>query len=364
METLISQHACLSADSSSEMKIDLKKNSKPFMEKRRRAKINTCLDELKSLILSALKKDPARHSKLEKADILEMTVRHLQHVQRQRLAQAVTANPAVLVDFRNGFSECAHEVERYIRRIEGVDCGVEQRLLCHVDRCVTNLEQMSPLTFAAVTSPAPMSLWPLQCLPQAGPCSSTTTTQEQHQPRRLLTPLPDSLSSLPTSTDAELVRRNIDEQLDRVSDRSSSAFHRVVRNNSNSETATNGISLNKLENMPVLLKPTPMNPTLSSKRPNSTTDTSPPAKRSHVHSTFNGVWMLNPTMMSSCDSPVTDQSFDADTSTAAASSDLMSSSGDFESDLNKSTSESCDTVKRISTCGRNHVTRDSMWRPW
>ncbi|RXG67985.1 Protein deadpan [Armadillidium vulgare] len=39
---------------------------------------------------------PSRHSKLEKADILEMTVKHLQAVQRQQLAIAVANDPSVL----------------------------------------------------------------------------------------------------------------------------------------------------------------------------------------------------------------------------------------------------------------------------
>lgn len=55
---------------------------------------------------------PARHSKLEKADILEMTVKHLQAVQRQQLALAVAHDPAVLTKFRSGFAECAQEVTR------------------------------------------------------------------------------------------------------------------------------------------------------------------------------------------------------------------------------------------------------------
>lgn len=56
---------------------------------------------------------PARHSKLEKADILEMTVKHLQSVQRQQLAAAVSTDPTVVTRFRNGFDECAAEVSRY-----------------------------------------------------------------------------------------------------------------------------------------------------------------------------------------------------------------------------------------------------------
>ncbi|XP_078053439.1 bHLH protein deadpan isoform X2 [Augochlora pura] len=114
------------------------------MEKRRRARINQCLDELKSLILEAMKKDPTRHSKLEKADILEMTVKHLQAVQRQQLSTAVATDPAVLTKFRTGFTECASEVSRYVSHLENVDPVVKQRLVSHLNNCVSNLQQMTP----------------------------------------------------------------------------------------------------------------------------------------------------------------------------------------------------------------------------
>ncbi|KAK4304971.1 hypothetical protein Pmani_023114 [Petrolisthes manimaculis] len=131
-------------------KAELRKSNKPIMEKRRRARINTCLNELKSLILDAMRKDPSRHSKLEKADILEMTVKHLQAVQRQQLALAVAHDPTVLTKFRTGFTECAQEVTRYVSRIEGVEGGVRQRLLQHLGQCVTGLSTMSPVSFTAM----------------------------------------------------------------------------------------------------------------------------------------------------------------------------------------------------------------------
>ncbi|XP_046832713.1 protein hairy-like [Vespa crabro] len=125
-------------------KAELRRNNKPIMEKRRRARINQCLDELKNLILEALKKDPTRHSKLEKADILEMTVKHLQTVQRQQLSTAIATDPAVLTKFRSGFSECATEVSRYVSNLENVDPAVKQRLLSHLNNYVSNLQQIGP----------------------------------------------------------------------------------------------------------------------------------------------------------------------------------------------------------------------------
>jgi len=55
---------------------------KPLLERKRRARINKCLDELKDLMTSSLQDKGENLSKLEKADILELTVQHL-HKMRQ-----------------------------------------------------------------------------------------------------------------------------------------------------------------------------------------------------------------------------------------------------------------------------------------
>uniref|UniRef100_T1JGI3 BHLH domain-containing protein n=1 Tax=Strigamia maritima TaxID=126957 RepID=T1JGI3_STRMM len=123
---------------------EARRSNKPVMEKRRRARINQCLNELKALILEALRKDPSRHTKLEKADILEMTVKHLQNMQRHQMAVAMASDPTVLNKFRSGFTECASEVSRYVNRIE-VDSGVKQRLVAHLANCVSHLTTVGPL---------------------------------------------------------------------------------------------------------------------------------------------------------------------------------------------------------------------------
>ncbi|KAL2715008.1 transcription factor HES-4-B-like [Vespula squamosa] len=60
--------------------------TKPLLERKRRARINRCLDELKDLMVDALETEGENISKLEKADILELTVRHLQRLQASRSA--------------------------------------------------------------------------------------------------------------------------------------------------------------------------------------------------------------------------------------------------------------------------------------
>uniref|UniRef100_A0A7N8XU53 Transcription factor HES-1-B-like n=1 Tax=Mastacembelus armatus TaxID=205130 RepID=A0A7N8XU53_9TELE len=132
-----------------------RKSSKPIMEKRRRARINESLGQLKTLILDALKKDSSRHSKLEKADILEMTVKHLRNLQRLQISAAVTTDPSVLGKYRAGFSECVGEVTRFLSTCEGVNSEVRTRLLSHLAVCVTQINTVS----AMHVSPEAMKLY-------------------------------------------------------------------------------------------------------------------------------------------------------------------------------------------------------------
>lgn len=84
----------------------------------------------------SLRLQPARHSKLEKADILEMTVKHLETLQRQQVALAAATDPNVLNKFRAGFTECAGEVGRF----PGLDASVKRRLMAHLASCLGPVE--------------------------------------------------------------------------------------------------------------------------------------------------------------------------------------------------------------------------------
>uniref|UniRef100_A0A3B3R4U9 Hes family bHLH transcription factor 4 n=1 Tax=Paramormyrops kingsleyae TaxID=1676925 RepID=A0A3B3R4U9_9TELE len=128
-----------------------RKSSKPIMEKRRRARINESLGQLKTLILDALKKDSSRHSKLEKADILEMTVKHLRNLQRAQMTGALASDTAVLSKYRAGFNECMNEVTRFLSTCEGVNTEVRSRLLSHLSGC---MGQMMAVSYPQALPPA------------------------------------------------------------------------------------------------------------------------------------------------------------------------------------------------------------------
>lgn len=120
-----------------------RRSNKPFMERKRRARINSCLGQLKTLVLQAMRKDTNQYSKLEKADILEMTVKHLRQLQRQHVTQAMSHDPTVASKYKAGVNECANEVVRYLGSIQGVDGQVRERLINHLGNVVTSVNNQA-----------------------------------------------------------------------------------------------------------------------------------------------------------------------------------------------------------------------------
>ncbi|KAL2104161.1 hypothetical protein ACEWY4_001029 [Coilia grayii] len=80
---------------------------KPLVEKMRRDRINSCIDQLKSLLEREFhSQDP--NTKLEKADILEMTVSFLKR-QRQLGSGALGQR-----DYSEGYSQCWRESVHFL----------------------------------------------------------------------------------------------------------------------------------------------------------------------------------------------------------------------------------------------------------
>lgn len=77
----------------------LRKNRKPLMEKKRRARINDSLEALKEILLKntfAITQG-TRPTKLEKADILEMTVRYLQMLHKRNAMPSAKSSECCVV---------------------------------------------------------------------------------------------------------------------------------------------------------------------------------------------------------------------------------------------------------------------------
>ncbi|XP_063243784.1 enhancer of split mbeta protein-like [Bacillus rossius redtenbacheri] len=120
-----------------------RKVMKPMLERKRRARINRCLDELKELMVVALQSEGENVSKLEKADILELTVRHL-HKLRAHRSLRLTPEAAYADRFRAGFAHCAAEVSQYLAAADAAAVG--GKLLQHLGACVHRLDAASAYT--------------------------------------------------------------------------------------------------------------------------------------------------------------------------------------------------------------------------
>ena len=84
---------------------------KPLLERKRRARINSSLDELKELMEYLGAGDGQRMQRLEKADVLEVTVKHLRHLKAQG---ALNTNESHNTSVGNGYRDCATEVASFI----------------------------------------------------------------------------------------------------------------------------------------------------------------------------------------------------------------------------------------------------------
>ncbi|KAM8927136.1 transcription factor HES-3 [Pelodytes ibericus] len=90
-----------------------RKVSKPLMEKKRRARINVSLEQLKSLLEKNYSQN-IRKRKLEKADILELTVKYLKTLQSCLQGVPLFKNS----EYQAGFRNCLHSVSQYLMSTE------------------------------------------------------------------------------------------------------------------------------------------------------------------------------------------------------------------------------------------------------
>ena len=90
---------------------------KPLLERKRRARINRCLDDLKDIMVAALQSEGESITKLEKADVLELTVRHLRKLKQQN-ALGLTPQATYAGRFKAGYAHCAQEVSKFVTHLQ------------------------------------------------------------------------------------------------------------------------------------------------------------------------------------------------------------------------------------------------------
>merc|ERR1711997_259728 len=93
-------------------------------------------------------------TKLEKADVLELTVKHLRKLKRKN-ALGLTPQATYAGRFRAGYSHCAQEVSKFIthQNPTSADSATSARLLSHLANCLHTLDAMPPSVMAMAMSP-------------------------------------------------------------------------------------------------------------------------------------------------------------------------------------------------------------------
>ncbi|XP_015113224.1 enhancer of split mbeta protein [Diachasma alloeum] len=165
-----------------------KKITKPALERKRRARMNKSVEQLKNLMIDALETEAENISKLEKADILELTVRHIQRLhssQSSGLSPVVSQNedPTAESRWQSGFGHCAAEACRYLAALPG-ESG--EKLARHL---ASGLESMRKLNIQIIPKDELMSPNPIASphltLTPAGPPSLEMPSPSMASPHRL-----------------------------------------------------------------------------------------------------------------------------------------------------------------------------------
>ncbi|XP_018024920.1 enhancer of split mbeta protein [Hyalella azteca] len=138
-----------------------KRVMKPLLERKRRARINRCLDELRDLLVSVLQSEGEAVTRLEKADILELTVRHVRRLsQRRRLAIPTPSSRQQeeredVTKFQQGFVAAAQQVHTFLMNTNSLEPAISSRLLSHLTSCATSITPTPPPVVSPNSLPQP-----------------------------------------------------------------------------------------------------------------------------------------------------------------------------------------------------------------
>lgn len=112
-----------------------------MVEKLRRDRINTSIEQLKSLLgPEFLRQQP--DSKQEKADILEMAVSYLRSWQQLKQQQQVTMSRNLMAA-GDGYSHCVQEAVSFLSHCK-IQTQAHRRLLGHFQGLQTSRRSLSP----------------------------------------------------------------------------------------------------------------------------------------------------------------------------------------------------------------------------
>lgn len=108
-----------------------RKVRKPLVEKKRRARINESLAELRNLLAGT-----DFHAKMENAEVLELTVKKVEDILKNRNQESERINREASERFAAGYIQCMHEVHMFVSSCPGIDATVAAELLNHLLECM------------------------------------------------------------------------------------------------------------------------------------------------------------------------------------------------------------------------------------
>lgn len=183
-----SKDQCTSPGETDSCQMQSRKKRRGVIEKKRRDRINTSLLELKRLVPSAFEKQGS--AKLEKAEILQLTVDHLKMIHAKGLDSYAYDQHKYAMDYHGmGYRECAAEVSRYLERIEGLDVQnpLRLRLTSHLQCCAAQreLSKQTPVVAPPVPPhPTVTGSWygpsPTQAYPSLNPLPPSPASNHSH----------------------------------------------------------------------------------------------------------------------------------------------------------------------------------------
>ncbi|XP_054993575.1 transcription factor HES-2 [Sorex araneus] len=136
---------------------ELRKSLKPLLERRRRARINESLSRLRGLLLPLCPSPcgralDSRPSKLDKANVLEMTVRFLRGLPA---APGPAAAPASPDSHREGYRACLARLSRVLLARRVLEPAASARLLEHLQRSAARAAPDGKRAGVPADAPAP-----------------------------------------------------------------------------------------------------------------------------------------------------------------------------------------------------------------
>ncbi|NXT21710.1 HES6 protein, partial [Syrrhaptes paradoxus] len=180
---------------------------KPLVEKKRRARINESLQELRLLLADSEVRrrgggdagggararadgrgGPGQfQAKLENAEVLELTVRRVQAVLERRSLEGGRLQREASERFAAGYIQCMHEVHTFVCSCPGIDATTAAELLNHLLESMPLNQAAFPDLLADVLADPALGPWPgsealvpaaEEALGRAGPAPSPCLSEE------------------------------------------------------------------------------------------------------------------------------------------------------------------------------------------